>query len=102
MAAFERQESRAEDLQRIASGVAALVNPYIREPLVISYVKMTEEALDTFSDWDKQRFGILRSEEYFIIRRCNRDDELLYFVDITADSLFTAMKELTDKIAKKF
>lgn len=97
--AMEHQETREFDLQGIAERINGIVTPYISSPITITYVKMTDDELAKFSDWDRQRFGLLRSDEYFIVRRF---DEVLYAVIITGDSLFTAMNELTDLIARKF
>ena len=67
----------------------------------IEYVRTTEENIKDFSDWDVERFGILTGEELILIFD-KTENHLLYVVNVTGDSVLTAMSELMNLIAKKF
>lgn len=73
--------------------------------LVVSYIKMADEDLKSFSDWDRKRFRLHTELEYFIVvewepaatKAC-----VLYVVDVSADSELTAMDELFHLLSYKF
>ena len=51
------------------------------------------------SDWDKEYLGLIDGEEYFFIFI---GEELMYAVNVTGDSVLTAIQELVTKLAAKF
>ena len=53
------------------------------------------------SPFDRQRFHLLPGEECFFIFEKETDD-LLYVVDVTGDSIMTAISELVNLLARKF
>jgi hypothetical protein len=92
--------NKTEALKRIAQSVAEMVNPYIAEPITITYDVITYETMMGFSEWNRKRFRMLTGEECFFISRPG--DGLLYVVNVTGDSILTATHELMDLIARKF
>ena len=62
----------------------------------IIYSKPEEIELD---DWKKQYLGIINGEDYFFIYI---DHSLTYAVNVTGDSILTAVQELINKLAIKF
>lgn len=90
--------TREDQLSFAAHTLACMVNRFIREPITITYRKETEESLNDYTEWGRQRFGLRPGEEYFYIWR----GSLLYAVCVTADSVLTAAHELMELIAKKF
>ena len=89
-------QNRTEELTRIARNVMDMVWPYAH--VEITYRRETAESLNDYTEWGRQRFGLLSGEEYFFIWR----GELLYVVCVSADSVLTAAHELMDLIARKF
>lgn len=67
----------------------------------IEYIRTTQENLKRFSEWDRERFVMLTGEELFLVSD-NRTNHLLYVVNVTGDSVLTAMAELMNMIANKF
>jgi len=51
------------------------------------------------SDWDRNYHNLIDGEDYFFIWQ---DKKLLYTIDVTGDSVLTALWELMEKLAKKF
>lgn len=60
------------------------------------YTKPEDVALST---WNRKYLQLLDSEDYFIIYV---NDEPLYAINVTGDSVLTAIRELVDKLADKF
>lgn len=71
------------------------------EHISITYGKETEESIKALKPWDVQRFGILSGEELFMVWD-DRTGDLLYVVNVTADSMLTAVSELMNLLARKF
>lgn len=67
----------------------------------IAYARETPESVADFTEWQRESKHILAGNEYFHIwdglTGC-----LLYTVNVTSDSLFTAASELMQLIARKF
>jgi len=89
--------NRTEEMQRIAKCVMDMVRPYAQ--IDIGYRKETDESVNDYTEWGRERLGILSGQEYFFI---SRPGELLYAVNVTADSVLTAAMELMTRIANKF
>lgn len=67
----------------------------------IIYRKETEETIEHLSDWERKYHHILTGEEYFYIREVDTGD-LLYTVNVTGDSVLTALSELMNLLSRKF
>lgn len=73
--------------------------------LAVNFLKITDDDLQSFSDWDRKRFGLYTGMECFIImewERASTRSRILYVVDISADSELTAMNELFHLLSYKF
>ena len=73
--------------------------------LVVNYLKMTDNDLESFSDWDRKRFVLHTGLEYFIVTEWEPGATrayVLYVVDVSADSELTAMDELFHLLSHKF
>ena len=90
------ESNRTEELTRIAKCVTDMVWPYAH--VEITYRKETDESLNDYTEWGRQRFGLMAGGEYFFVWR----GQLLYVVCVNADSVLTAAHELMALIAKKF
>lgn len=93
-------DKRAEGLKQIAEDVERLTNRFVSEPITITFEQMTDEAMEDLSIWVREKFQlIIRGDEYFLI---SKGTALLYVVNVTADSMLTAARELMDLIGRKF
>lgn len=54
---------------------------------------------EPYSPWDVQRHHLFVNDEYFLIMD---DDGILYAVNVTGDSVLTAVEELMLLLSKKF
>lgn len=73
--------------------------------LAVNFLKMTDDDLQSFSDWDRKRFGLYTGMECFIVTEWEPEATkacVLYVVDISADSELTAMDELFHLLSYKF
>ena len=73
--------------------------------LAVNFLKMTDDDLRSFSDWDRKRFGLHTGMECFIIlewERAATKSHILYVIDVSADSELTAMDELFHLLSYKF
>lgn len=96
--AGEPRGTREHQLSLVAQTMERMTNCFIREPITITYRKETEESLNDYTEWARQRFGLFPGGEFFFIWR----GELLYAVCVNADSVLTAAHELMDLIHRKF
>lgn len=93
-------DQRELDMMDIANTMQTMVWKYgRRKDVVITYEKLTAEALKSFTEWQRGKFVLHTGDERFFIT-C--DGEPLYSVIVNADSLLTAAHELLDLIARKF
>ena len=96
--AGEKQTKTAQ-MEYIARTLTAMTNRLtLGDPIEITYRRETEESVKDYTDWGRQRFGIHPGLEYFYVWR----GEMLYAVDVTADSPLTGAHELMDLLARKF
>ena len=113
---------REERLENIGFDLKAMVNDYcIDGEINIMYYRLNAGDENNFKDWQKKKFNLqFGGSEYFFIYKCEKleapteneqpgyiyyhptKDELLYVVNITADSYLTAVKELMTLLANKF
>ena len=92
------KETKTAQMEFIALEITKLANRFIRNPIEITYRRETEESVKDYTDWGRKRFGIHSGFEYFYVWR----GEMLYAVDVTADSPLTAADELMRLLAAKF
>ena len=75
--------------------------------LGISYIKVSGDNIESFSEWQRERNAIRTGDEYFLVWDYSPDWEtdepdLLYAVCVTGDSLLTAAAELMNLLSRKF
>lgn len=105
---WTRDEARAFEMQNVADIALKLLKTVRPERnLGIAYVKPTAETIEQFTDWQRTRNHINTGSEYFLVWDYSPDWEtddpdLLYAVDVSADSLLTAAWELFRLLSKKF
>lgn len=69
----------------------------------VEYIDLNEENIKQFSDWNIQWLGIRPYMEVFIVYGIEGDHKYpLYAVNITADSVMTALDELFRLLGRKF
>lgn len=90
--------TKTAQMEFVAQEITTLVNRFVRDPIEITYRRETEESVKDYTEWGRQRFGIHSGFEYFYVWR----GEMLYAVDVTADSVLTAAEELMRLLAEKF
>lgn len=104
---------REERLESIGFDMETMVNVYcIDDEIEITYHKLKAGDEAAYTEWTKQRFHLqFGGSEYFFIYRLEKQEspsteerksQLLYVVNITADSYLTAAKELMTLLANKF
>ena len=69
--------------------------------LELTYTRETSQTVNSFTDFQRQYFGIRPREEYIYVFDLETGD-LLYAVNVTADSVLTAISELMDLLSRKF
>lgn len=67
----------------------------------LTYRKETEETISKLTDWERHYHSILPGGEYIYAREVETGD-LLYVINVTGDSVLTALSELMDLLARKF
>ena len=67
----------------------------------LMYRKETDESIKSMTKWEREYRNILVGEEYIYVREVDTGD-LLYAVNVTGDSLLTALSEFMDLLSKKF
>ena len=65
------------------------------------YRKETEETITKLTDWERRYHHIMPGGEYIYVREVDTG-ALLYAVEVTGDSVITALSELMDLISRKF
>ena len=90
--------TKTAQMEFIAQDITKLANRFISDPIEITYRRETKESVNDFTEWARHRHGILSGDEYFYVWR----GELLYAVNVSADSPLTAAEELMRLLAAKF
>ena len=105
---WTRDEARAFDMQGVADSALKLLKT-VRpgRDLGIAYVKPDDETIGLFTDWQRTRLHIVAGNEYFLVwdyapGRETDDPDLLYAVNVSADSILCAAWELFELLSKKF
>jgi hypothetical protein len=78
--------------------ILTMVNPM--KKWTIKFQKLDNENIHDFSDWDRKYYGLHTGDESFLI--FDEEDHLLYVVNVTGDSIITAVYELMSKLSCKF
>lgn len=105
---WTQEDARAWDMQGVADMALKLLKAVRPErKLSIAYMKPNAETIEQFTDWQRRRNHIHTGSEYFLVWDFSPDwetdqPELLYAVDVSADSLLTAAWELFGLLSKKF
>jgi len=95
---FADGQTREDKLKFIATCLTRMVNCFIAEPIEVTYRRETDESVNDFTEWARKYHGILPGEEYFYVWK----GQLLYAVNVSADSYLTAADELMGLLARKF
>lgn len=105
---WTRDEARAFDMQAVADSALKLLKTARPErQLGIAYVRPDADTIGRFTDWQRRRNHIMPGSEYFLVWDYapdweSDDPDLLYAVDVSADSLLCAAWELFGLLSKKF
>ena len=87
---------------KIIRGVGMLTN-YLKYLFPEKNIKITYEIAknckEKYGEWNTKYLGLLEGEEYFLV---SLDDNLLYAVNVTGDSVLTAFSELMNLLSRKF
>ncbi len=73
--------------------------------ITIEYIRLDDVSIKAFSDWDIQRFHLIKCDEYVLIRIREEYDgqyHLLYSIDVSALSVLALAAETMDLISRKF
>ena len=100
-----KRESEMRRVAKSAMNMLRLARPDRR--LVVGYVKPNDKTIGRYTDWQRRRNHLYAGNEYFLVWDCAPDWEtdkpdLLYAVNVSADSLLTAAWELFELLSKKF
>jgi len=67
----------------------------------LTYRKETEETVKKLTDWERRYHRIMPGGEYVYIREVDTGD-LLYAIEVTGDSVLTALSEVMELLSRKF
>jgi len=101
-------DHRTEQMKRVASQMETIVKENgRRNDIAITYCEMDAESLADFTEWERERNELFIGHEYFLIWEVpdphNIDPfHLLYAVNVSADSVLTAVAELMNLVSRKF
>lgn len=101
-----KELSRKEQMDKMLEHVnimLGLVRETSKQKGFVEYIDINEENINQFSVWDIQWLGIKPDMEAFIVYGIEDDEKYpLYAVNITADSVVTALDELFRLLGRKF
>ena len=101
-------DHRTEQMKRVASQIETIVKENGRRgDIAITYCEMDAESIADFTEWERERNELFIGHEYFLIWEVpdphNIDPfHLLYAVNVSADSVLTAVSELMHLVCRKF
>ena len=103
MRAFKKL-NREERMAELLGHVNVILNRIHPDYLFyVEYIRINEENIKCFSDWDRQRFALHTGEECFVVKEGNETfSHNLYVVNVSADSEMTALDELFQLLGRKF
>lgn len=91
---------KAEQMDEAIKKVVEIVKVTSPEiPANIVYLRLTEDNIDCFSDWDQQRFGLHVGDERIMVGKAK--EGILYSINVSGDSVMQSIAELTDLLAGK-
>ncbi len=94
------RDERMNELLEHVNSIMHRIHP--KRELWVDYIKFDDENIKRFSDWTCQRLGLLTGLEYMIVSEGTHMENVLYAVNVSADSELTAMYELFDLLSRKF
>lgn len=101
-------DHRTEQMERVATQMETIVKENgRRDDIAITYCEMDAESLADFTDWQCQKNELFIGHEYFLIWEVTDPYaidpfHLLYAVNVSADSVLTAVAELMNLVCRKF
>jgi len=90
---------REVEMKTALSKVQEMVDE-LGKPITLLYRKETEESIEEFSEHKRRYHYLAVGEEYIYVYA--KDGLLHYAVNVTADSILTAMYELFELLHRKF
>ena len=101
-------DHRTEQMERVATQMETIVKENgRRKDIAITYCEMDAESIADFTDWECERNELFIGHEYFLIWEVPDPYaidpfRLLYAVNVSADSVLTAVAELMNLVSRKF
>lgn len=101
-------DHRTEQMERVASQMETIVRENgRRNDIAITYCEMDAESIADFTEWERERNELFIGHEYFLIwevpdPHAIEPFHLLYAVNVSADSVLTAVAELMNLVSRKF
>jgi hypothetical protein len=101
-------DHRTEQMKRVASQIETIVKENGRRgDIAITYCEMDAESIADFTEWECERNELFIGHEYFLIWEVPdpfaiEPFHLLYAVNVSADSVLTAVAELMNLVCRKF
>lgn len=104
LAAYAKKQLTIDACLRNIRNIINIARPDM--PLRIEYWRISADpvignSIANFTEWEQQYFHIMTGEEYFFIWN-EHEDHLLYVINVTGDSVLTALSELMNLIGRKF
>lgn len=91
---------KTEQMDEAIKKVLEIVNITSPEiPANIVYLRLNEDNIEYFSDWDRQRFGLHIGDERIMVGKAK--EGILYSINVSGDSVMQSIAELTDLLAGK-
>ena len=101
-------DHRPEQMERVATQMDTIVKENgRRNDIAITYCEMDAESIADFTEWERERNELFIGHEYFLIwevpdPHAIEPFHLLYAVNVSADSVLTAVAELMNLVSRKF
>ena len=101
-------DHRTEQMERVATQMDTIVKENgRRDDITITYCEMDAESIADFTEWERERTKLFIGYEYFLIWEVPDPYaidpfHLLYAVNVSADSVLTAVAELMNLVSHKF
>ena len=101
-------DHRTEQMERVATQMETIVKENgRRNDIAITYCEMDAESIADFTEWERDRNELFIGHEYFLIWEVPDPYaidpfHLLYAVNVSADSVLTAVSELMNLVSRKF
>lgn len=92
----QKTEQMDEAIKKVLE-IVKITSPEI--PANIVYLRLNEDNIEYFSDWDRQRFGLHIGDERIMVGKAK--EGILYSINVSGDSVMQSIAELTDLLAGK-